>query len=105
MSEKTTLSIGKETKERLKTVRRQMNYTFDADLTMDDVVIKLCGLWEKEQEVEENAQELVEEQRMGGEATQSLLPSEGGDVEETEAESEPEPEPETPKRGKKSKED
>ena len=104
-SKKSTLSIGVETKERLKTVRRQMNYSLDADLTMDDVVIKLCGLWENGQKAEVTAEEAAFKGLGGGEATQSVLPTDGGGVEETAPEPDPEPEPETetPKRGKKSK--
>jgi len=90
-----------------------MNYERDADLTIDDVINTLCGLWEQQQDeaakAEEQAVTGAEEQSPDGvipetmpeleEPTQDKLPL-GGEPDE--------PEPvvlERPKRGKSKKQE
>lgn len=42
MGDKSTLSITKDTAEQVKNIRRQLSYSLDRDLTIDETISELC---------------------------------------------------------------
>jgi len=56
MGDKSTLSITRETAEQVKNIRRQLSYSLDRDLTIDETISELC----KERQERFNAERSVE---------------------------------------------